>query len=99
MVVKGIKNVKKVSAHFFKRLEELKNKHPAISEGRGAGLMVGIEFSENIGGVIRGKLFEKKILTGSVADKILRVLPPLVLTCEETDIFVDTLGELLDECL
>ncbi len=94
-----LENVKKVSAHFFGRLEELKSKYPAISEVRGAGLMVGIEFSKNIGGVIRGKLFEKKILTGSVADKILRVLPPLVLTCEEADIFVDTLGELLDECL
>lgn len=94
-----LENVRTVSAYFFKKLEELKNKYNVISEVRGAGLMIGIEFADNIGGKIRSALYEKKILTGSVADKILRVLPPLVLNCNEVDIFVDALEESINECL
>ncbi len=64
-----------------------------VKEIRHKGLMIGIELLSPAGEV-RAKLFEKKILVGAVGNT-LRVLPPLIITKEEADIFVETLKEIL----
>lgn len=92
-------NVNKVSAYFFDKLNELKKKYPVISEVRGKGLMVGIEFSKEIARDIFKELFNRKILTGVVGNKVLRILPPLVVTEKETDVFVSVLEDILNECV
>ncbi len=65
-----------------------------VKEIRHRGLMIGIEL-ESSAGEVRTKLFEKKILVGAVGNT-LRVLPPLIITKEEADIFVNTLKEILE---
>ena len=42
-------------------------------------------------------MLEKGILVNSIGEHILRLVPPLVITKEELDIFINTLSEVLAE--
>ena len=64
-----------------------------IKEIRYKGLMIGIELL-NPASEVRKKLFDKKVLVGAVGNT-LRVLPPLIITKNEADIFVDALCDVL----
>ncbi len=64
-----------------------------IKEIRYKGLMIGIELFTPAADV-RKKLFEKKVLVGAVGNT-LRVLPPLIISKAEADIFVAALTEIL----
>ena len=94
---KIIKKVNQASDYFFKKLGKLQKKYDVISEIRGKGLMIGIEFSEPIGKEVFKKLFNKKFLVGSVGDSILRLLPPLIVSKKEIDLFINTFKEILEE--
>lgn len=69
-------------------LEELK-KIPQIKEVRGRGLMIGIEFDQPIKEKRSKLLFEEKVFTGATGTTVFRLLPPLCLTKEEAQIFLD----------
>ncbi len=56
---------------------------PLISDVRGAGLMIGVELSIPKAAAVKAGLFEKGYLVGSVGDRVIRLLPPLILP-EET---------------
>ncbi len=92
-----LKKVSNTSDYFFKRLNKLKKKYGIIKDVRGLGLMIGIEFSEPVGKIIFKKLFEKKLLLGSVGDNTLRLLPPLIVGKKEIDIFINLFKEILEE--
>lgn len=77
-------------------LEKLNNVSSGkIREVRGAGLIVGIEFKDPIGREVTAALRDKGILVGSVGDRVLRIVPPLIVTKSDIDIFVNTLQEVL----
>ena len=64
---------------FFARLhlEEIK-------EIRGKGLMIGIELKEGISSKkIASKLLKEKVLVGTSGDKVIRILPPFIITQKE----------------
>lgn len=92
-----LENVNKVSEYFFDKLNKLKESYPVISEIRGKGLMIGIEFGGEIAKDIFSELFNRKLLVGAVGTKILRILPPLIVTEKEIDLFISTLGDILNE--
>lgn len=64
-----------------------------IKEIRHKGLMIGIELFTPASEV-RKKLFEKKVLVGAVGNT-LRVLPPLIISKAEADLFISILEETL----
>lgn len=92
---KLVENSAKVGAYF---MDELKS---AIgdwcSDIRGKGLMIGVEFKEAIGKQVSSKLAECKYLVGSVGDKVLRIVPPLIITESDVDEFVCVLARILKE--
>lgn len=90
-------NVLRVSEYFFKALNELKEKYSIISDVRGMGLMIGVEFAEPVARDVHGEFFNRKILCGAVGNTTLRIVPPLVVTEGEVDIFISTLGDILNE--
>ena len=59
--------------------------------------MIGVQFNLPIAGKVKAKLFENHILVGAVHDDILRILPPLIITKDEIDLFVNTLEKILTE--
>ena len=66
-----------------------------IKEVRGRGLMIGIEFNENVSELRSRLLFEKHIFTGVAGKNMVRLLAPLVLKQSEAEIFVNSLKEIL----
>jgi len=68
---------------------------PRIKEVRGRGLMLGIEFNEEVGPIRKELLFEKHIFTGVAGKNMVRLLAPLCLKKEEAEIFVNALKEIL----
>ena len=69
-------------------LEKLKTVE-GISEVRGSGLMIGLEFDFPIKELRKHLLFEEKIFTGSSSNpNVMRVLPPLNIQKEHVDFFI-----------
>lgn len=67
-----------------------------IKEVRGMGLMLGIELNVSAKAVNK-KLFENKILCGTVGDSTLRFLPPLIINKDNINDFTDVLEKILKE--
>lgn len=77
------------------RLKKLSEKCSIITEGRGLGLMIGIQLSEDSAQEIKSKLFEKGFLVGNVGSNVIRLLPPLIITKEDIDTFLGAFEEVL----
>lgn len=85
-------NVNEVGDYFISELKKLDKE--IIADVRGKGLMVGLELTEP-GAKYVDKLREKGFLINCTADKVLRFVPPLIITKEEIDQFVKALDETL----
>ena len=95
---KLVENCAEVGGYLKDRLAELADKYPdKITEVRGMGLLIGIELIPEIAGDVFKKLFEKKMLTSLCKGLTIRIAPPLNITRDEADIFVDTLDAVLAE--
>ncbi|MBO4264031.1 MAG: aspartate aminotransferase family protein [Bacteroidales bacterium] len=68
---------------------------PRIREVRGRGLMIGLEFNEDIAPLRHALLADKHIFTGVAGKRMIRLLPPLCLTKAEAGRFLAAFGELL----
>lgn len=82
--------------YFQNCLKKIAEKFNIISEVRGIGLMIGIQLSEEKAVQIKNKLFERGFLVGSVGSNVIRLLPPLIITEAEIDLFITALEEVLD---
>ncbi|MDZ7361942.1 MAG: aminotransferase class III-fold pyridoxal phosphate-dependent enzyme [candidate division KSB1 bacterium] len=72
-------------------LEELRQMSAGIKEVRGRGLMIGIELEFKSEAIRTRMLFEHRIFTGSSHDpNTIRLLPPLTLTKEHADRFLES---------
>jgi predicted acetylornithine/succinylornithine family transaminase len=77
-----------------KGLEKLKRRHKQIVEVRGRGLMMGVEFAGTATPVIAG-LRERGFLATKAGDKVLRMVPPLVVKPAEIRRFLRALKDVL----
>lgn len=68
---------------------------PKIREVRGKGLMLGIEFNENVAPIRSELLYEKHIFTGVAGTNMIRLLAPLCLTKAQAQTFITALNEIL----
>ncbi|MCQ2201995.1 MAG: aspartate aminotransferase family protein [Bacteroidales bacterium] len=86
-----VENAAKVGQYLIDNMP----KSDKIKEVRGRGLMIGIEFNEPIKEIRTKLLFEKHIFTGVAGTNMIRLLPPLCLTIEEADRFIEAFSDLL----
>ena len=89
-----IENAKSTGEKFLHGLEELKSKHKIIREVRGKGLMIGVELKFEVKDILMEGIKNGLLLLYS-GRNILRLLPPLVISEEDT---VKTL-QILDKLL
>lgn len=83
-----IENAKDVGNYLIEKLTTLKG----ISQIKGRGLMIGIEFPYPISELRNRLIKDEHVFTGSSNDKnVLRLLPPLNLSTYEADLFVGQL--------
>jgi acetylornithine/N-succinyldiaminopimelate aminotransferase len=90
-------HAKKVGNYLMEKLNGLRADRPYITDVRGHGLLVGIEFDSDIAPELLGKLIEAGVLMNAPAGNILRFMPPLVMTEDEVDEVVGKLATALDE--
>ncbi|MBI0420077.1 MAG: aminotransferase class III-fold pyridoxal phosphate-dependent enzyme, partial [Nitrosospira sp.] len=69
-----------------------------VKEIRGQGLMIGIELSRPCGELVREAL-SQGLLINVTSDKVVRLLPPLVMKCQEADLVVSSVSKLIKEFL
>jgi len=76
----------------------LNMKSPGITEVRGKGLIIGVEFAQGIScKEIAKKLLEAGFLVGTSGDSVLRILPSFVITEKEIDKFIQALKKVISE--
>jgi len=88
-------NVKTVGRYFTAGLEELKQKFPFITEVRGCGLLLAIEFNQDIAESVVASCLGKGLLVNRLKPNALRFMPPLIIGNDDID---GALG-ILDEAL
>jgi acetylornithine/succinyldiaminopimelate/putrescine aminotransferase len=91
-----LEHVRQVGAHFVDGLKRLQQKYPFITDVRGRGLMVAAEL-DRTGGHMVMKCLERGYLINCTVDRVLRFLPPLIITQQEVDGLLSTLDAVLAE--
>ncbi|MFC1982432.1 aspartate aminotransferase family protein [Chloroflexota bacterium] len=78
-------NVSRVGQHLVERLEGLKRKFQVITDVRGHGLLVAMEFSGDIAEPLLTACLDRGLLVNRVKPNALRFMPPLVIGNGEVD--------------
>jgi acetylornithine/N-succinyldiaminopimelate aminotransferase len=82
-----LRNVKTVETYLRQRLAEV----PEVAAVHGRGFLLGIEF-RTPAAPIHKALLDRRVITGTSSDpKVLRLLPPLCLSNNQVDLFVEAL--------
>jgi acetylornithine/N-succinyldiaminopimelate aminotransferase len=77
--------VKEVGGYLIDRLEKMKPNYPAITDVRGRGLLVAIEFSDEIAQSLVTDCLERGLLVNKLRPNALRFMPPLIIGRKEVD--------------
>ncbi|MBQ9983639.1 MAG: aspartate aminotransferase family protein [Lachnospiraceae bacterium] len=86
-------NAKEMGAYFMEQLKTL----PDVKEVRGLGLLVGFELNDVDAVQVKIKAMEKKLLVTATSNRIIRMVPPLIITKEDCDKAVAVLKEAIEE--
>jgi len=87
-----------VGDYFQERLRGLKEKHDAIVDVRGKGLMVAAELdSAELGKTAVAQMLKRHILINCTSDTVLRFLPPYILEKAHVDTAIAALDEIFTE--
>jgi len=87
--------VKKVGQYLMEGLRGLKKKYPFITDVRGRGLLVAVEFNSDMGQSVLMACLEKGLLVNRVKPNAIRLIPPLTIGNKEVDKALDILDRAL----
>lgn len=91
-------NAARVGAHLKAALQRELGSLPGVKEVRGQGLMLGVELDRPCGALI-ARAAEAGLLLSVTADRVIRLVPPLILTTAEADDIVARLKPLVQALL
>ena len=74
-------NAAKMGEYFMGLCQNLQG----VKEVRGKGLLMGVEFEQPIAMEVKHQCCDRKMLITAVSDKIIRMVPPLIVTKEDCD--------------
>ena len=87
--------VKQVGKYFMAKLEDLKQQFDFITQVRGQGLLIALEFNSEIAEELVMACLDKGLLVNKVKPNALRFMPSLIITEEEVDEAIDILRGVL----
>lgn len=87
-----VENARRVGEYLMGELRRI----PGIKEVRGRGLMIGLEFDYPVKELRTRLINEERVFTGASGTNVIRLLPPLVLTCEQADDFINRFKHALE---
>lgn len=84
--------VRERGAVLKEKLSDFKSRFPVVKEVRGLGLMWGLELTEE-GAPVVAACRERGLLLNCTQGNVIRLLPPLIITPQELDAALTTLGD------
>jgi acetylornithine aminotransferase len=90
-----VENANTVGSYLIEQLKELQKTEKHILDVRGRGLMIGIDLDIPHKDVRQPLIYREHCFTGCAGTNILRLLPPLCLTKQEADEFIERLKRCL----
>jgi acetylornithine/N-succinyldiaminopimelate aminotransferase len=88
-------NAKKVGDYLMKKLGELKKKYSFVTDVRGRGLLVAMEFNADIAQDVLQKCMDNGLLVNRLKTNALRFIPPLIITEKDVDEAIGILDKAL----
>ena len=101
-VIKTAKKMKldtkahETGAYMLDKFKQALSSHPHVNAVRGKGMMIGIELNFPCAELV-GRALAKGLLINVTADKVIRLLPPLITSKEEADKIVTGVIEIINE--
>jgi len=86
-------NVRKVGQYLMDALMGLKEKYSFITEVRGRGFLVAVEFNKDIGQEILMACLERGLLVNKLKPNAVRLIPPLIIGNDDVDEAIGILDE------
>ena len=90
-----VENAHEVGEYLIAQLKELQKTYKHIIDVRGRGLMIGIDLDIPHKDVRQPLIYQEHCFTGCAGTNILRLLPPLCLTKQDSDDFINRLKKTL----
>lgn len=88
-------NAGKVGQYLIDRLKGLQSKFQFIADVRGCGLVIAMEFSRDIAGLLLTACLDRGLLVNKLKPNTLRFIPPLIIGTGEVDEAIGILDEAL----
>ena len=88
-----VENAREVGTYLMEGLRTIGNSH--ITDIRGRGLMIGIDLDVPHKDVRQPLIYQEHCFTGCAGQNVLRLLPPLCLTKQDCNQFIDKLTKIL----
>jgi acetylornithine/N-succinyldiaminopimelate aminotransferase len=89
--------VKRVGNYFMTGLGGLRPRFDIITEVRGCGLLIALEFNQEIADELVLACLDRGLLVNKVRPNALRFMPPLIITEREVDKAIGVLEDVLEE--
>ena len=91
-----ISNARELGNYIVDELKEKLSTNTSVNEVRGKGLMIGIEMNTPCIGLVDHCL-NKKLLINVTAERVIRLLPPLIFDKSNADLLIETLVNSISE--
>jgi len=88
-------NAQRVGQYFITGLQRLEQKFQCITEVRGRGLLIAMEFDNNMANSVVKTCLDRGLLVNRVKPNALRFMPPLIIGNREVDEALNILDEVL----
>jgi acetylornithine/N-succinyldiaminopimelate aminotransferase len=88
---------KRLGNYFMTQLEGLKQQFDSITDVRGRGLLIALEFNQEIGDKLQLACIDKGLLVNRLKPNAVRFMPPLIITEKEVDKALVILRDALKE--
>ena len=85
----------RIGRYLMDRLYQLKQKQPIITEVRGRGLLVAVEFRTEVGQEVLMSCLEMGLLVNKVKPNAIRLMPPLIINRKDVEHAVGILDRVL----
>lgn len=92
-----VENAAAMGELMLSKLRTIAAKSSLIKEVRGKGLMLAIEFNNDVAKAVQSKLLEDGLIVNAIGERIIRMLPPLIITEDEIDFAVRKIERVIAE--
>jgi predicted acetylornithine/succinylornithine family transaminase len=92
-----LENAARIGARLAEGLRAIQQKTALIAEIRAWGMMIGVDLARPVAATVKERCIARGLLIITVGDRMLRLLPPLILTEAEANRGLAILGEVLSE--